>query len=244
LRGGFPPALLAASEEGRQLWFDGYVRSYLERDLRQLSDVSSLPDFQRLMALAANRTGRILNQSDLARDAALPHATCHRYLNLLEAGCLITRLAPYATNPTTSLVKAKKLLWNDCGLAAWLAAVKTPTALSQRLDLGFWLEQAVFQTLQTWRSLDSASRHIYYWRDRAGREVDFVLEQDGELVALELKASRQVTPSDAAGLTAFRAGLGKDKKFKLGAVLHAGEPRPLGNDFYALPWGWLMPAEG
>ncbi len=102
----------------RQLWFSGYVRSYLERDLQQLSAVSSLPDFQRVMRLAANRTGRILNQSDLARDAALPQATCHRYLNLLETGCVMTRLAPYVTNPTTSLVKGKKLLWNDCGLAA------------------------------------------------------------------------------------------------------------------------------
>lgn len=243
LRGGFPAALLAETNEARQLWFGGYVRSYLERDLRQLSAVSSLPDFQRLMALAANRTGRILNQSDLARDAALPQATCHRHLNLLETGCLITRLAPYATNPTTSLVKGKKLLWNDCGLAAWLAGIKTPAVLSQRLDLGFWLEQAIFQTLQTWRSLDASSRHIYYWRDRSGHEVDFVLEQDGKLVALEVKASRQVTPSDSAGLVAFRAGLGKDRNFKLGVVLHSGEARPLGDSLCALPWNWFMPPE-
>ena len=243
LRGGFPAALLAETNEARQLWFGGYVRSYLERDLRQLSAVSSLPDFQRLMALAANRTGRILNQSDLARDAALPQATCHRHLNLLETGCLITRLAPYATNPTTSLVKGKKLLWNDCGLAAWLAGIKTPAVLSQRLDLGFWLEQAIFQTLQTWRSLDASSRHIHYWRDRSGHEVDFVLEQDGELVALEVKASKQVTPSDSAGLVAFRSGLGKDRNFKLGVVLHSGEARPLGDSLCALPWNWFMPPE-
>jgi hypothetical protein len=243
LRGGFPPALLVESDEARQLWFSGYVRTYLERDLRQLSAVSNLPDFQRVMALAANRTGRVLNQSDLARDAALPQPTCHRYLNLLETGCLITRLAPYATNPTTSLVKGKKLLWNDCGLAAWLAGIKTPAALAQRLDIGFWLEQTLFQTLQTWRSLDAASRHIYFWRDRSGREVDFVLEQDGELVALEIKASQQVSPSDAAGLTAFRAGLGKARHFKCGVVLHAGDARPLGDGLYALPWNWLMPAD-
>ena len=242
-RGGFPPALLAESNEARQLWFGGYVRSYLERDLRQLSDVSSLPDFQRLMALAANRAGRILNQSDLARDAGLPQATCHRHLNLLETGCLITRLAPYASNPATSLVKGKKLLWNDCGLAAWMAGIKTPAALAQRFDLGFWLEQAVFQTLQTWRSLDAPSRHIYYWRDRSGQEVDFVLERDGELVALEVKASRQTGPADGAGLAAFRQGLGKRGVFRCGVVLHAGEARPLGDRIWALPWNWLMPRE-
>ena len=72
--------------------------------------------------------------------------------------------------------------------------------------------------------------------------MDFVLEQDGELVALEVKASKQVTPSDSAGLVAFRAGLGKGKNFKFGVVLHAGEARPLGDSLYALPWNWLMPA--
>ena len=84
LRGGFPPALQIASEADRSLWFAAYVQTYLERDLRQLSAVSSLPDFQRVMALAAQRTGKLLNQADLARDAALSHPTTHRYLNLLE----------------------------------------------------------------------------------------------------------------------------------------------------------------
>jgi hypothetical protein len=123
-----------------------------------------------------------------------------------------------------------------------MAGIRTTSALSQRLDTGFWLEQAVFQTLQTWRSLDPSSRRIYYWRERSGREVDFVLEQDGGLVALEIKASRQVRPADWAGLAAFRAGLGKGKDFRCGAVLHAGEARPLGDRLYALPWNWFFPA--
>jgi uncharacterized protein len=118
LRGGFPPALQIASEADRGLWFAAYVQTYLERDLRQLSAVSSLPDFQRMMMLAAQRTGKLLNQADLSRDAALSHPTAHRYLNLLETGCLIARIRPMATNPSTALVKAPKLLWTDCGLAA------------------------------------------------------------------------------------------------------------------------------
>ncbi len=89
---GFPPALALEADRDRGLWFAAYVQTYLERDLRQLSDVASLPDFQRLMALAAQRTGKLLNQADLARDAALSHPTAHRYLNLLETGCLITRI--------------------------------------------------------------------------------------------------------------------------------------------------------
>jgi predicted AAA+ superfamily ATPase len=244
LRGGFPPALAAKSHDARGLWLAGYVQTYLERDLRQLSAVSNLPDFQRLMALAANRTARLLNQSDLARDAALTQPTCHRYLNLLETGCLITRLVPYTTNPSTGLVKSKKLLWNDCGLAAWLAGIKVPPALADRLDQGYWLEQTIFQTLQAWRARDPASRKIYFWRDRSGREVDFVLEKDGALVALELKAAQQVALSDTDGLVAFRGCLGKGKRFRCGVVLHGGPSRPLGENLYALPWGWIVPEIG
>jgi len=242
LRGGYPSAVSAENEEGRRLWFAGYVQTYLERDLRQLSDVSSLPDFQRVMALAANRSARLINQSDLARDAALSQPTVHRYLNLLETGCLLVRLSPFTTNPTTGLVKGKKLLWSDCGLAAWMAGIRTAADLTKRLDQGYWLEQTIFQTLQSWRAIDPSSRKIHYWRDTAGHEADFILEKDGVLVAIEIKASHQVSPKDAEGINAFRRGLVKGTQFRCGVVLHAGpNARPLGTDLWALPWGWLLP---
>lgn len=242
VRGGFAPAVGAASEESRNFWFAGYVQTYLERDLRQLSAVSSLPDFQRLMALAANRVGRLLNQSELARDAALPQPTVHRHLNLLETGCLIARLAPYSTNPTTGQVKSRKLYWSDCGLAAWLAGIRSCQDVTRRMDQGFWLEQAIFQSLQAWRTLDLTSRRLYFWRDRSGREVDFILEKNGVLVALEIKAASQVTLSDVVGIKAFQQSLGAGQRLRLGAVLHDGSSaRTLGENQYALPWGWLLP---
>ena len=189
LRGGFPPALQIDSESDRSLWFAAYIQTYLERDLRQLSAVSSLPDFQRLMALAAQRTGKLLNQADLARDAALSHPTTHRYLNLLETGCLITRLRPLATNPSRR--SSKRL--NCFGLTAALrlrSRESNPQPdLAQRMDAGFWLEQTLFQTLQAWRALQPQARKLHFWRDRAGHEVDFILEQDGQWVLLEIKAA-------------------------------------------------------
>jgi uncharacterized protein len=240
LRGGFPPALAIESDRDRGLWFAAYVQTYLERDLRQLSDVASLHDFQRLMALAAHRTGKLLNQADLARDAALSHPTTHRYLNLLETGCLITRIRPFTANPATAIVKAPKLLWSDCGLAAWLAGIRSAEEVDQRLDSGFWLEQTIYQTLQSWRALDPTHRRIHYWRDRAGHEVDFILEQNGKLVALEIKSSRQVNLSDAAGIQTLRSVLARKPSLVRGVVLHAGKARPLDKDVFALPWGWMV----
>ena len=241
LRGGFPPALALTSDADRSLWFSAYAQTYLERDLRQLSAVSSLPDFQRVMTLAAQRTGRLLNQADLARDAALSHATTHRYLNLIEIGCLIVRVRPYATNAAGSFVKAPKLFWTDCGLAASLAHIRTTADLADRSDLDYWLEQTIFQTLQTWRALDPLHRSVLFWRDRSGREVDFILERDGKLVALEIKSGSQVTSSDAAGIYAFRDALKRKANLVRGVVLHAGKPRPLEASVVALPWGWMVP---
>ena len=242
VRGGFPPALEINSEADRGLWFAAYVQTYLERDLRQLSAISSLPDFQRLMMLAAQRTGKLLNQADLARDAALSHPTAHRYLNLLETGCMITRLRPLATNPTAALVKAPKLLWTDCGLAAWLAGIRSSAEVTTRMDCGFWLEQTLFQTLETWRSLDPRQRKLHFWRNRSGHEVDFILEEAGKFVALEIKASSQVTANDATGIRAFREDLKRKSSLVRGVVLHSGKVRPLEDGILALPWGWMVPA--
>ena len=104
-----------------------------------------------------------------------------------------------------------------------------------------YLEQSLFQSLQSWRSLDPCSHKLYFWCDQAGREVDFVLEKDGVLVALEIKTSRQVVPSDTDGIAAFRQSLVQKRRFRCGAVLHAGSARSLGQDLWALPWCWLLP---
>jgi predicted AAA+ superfamily ATPase len=244
LRGGFPPALEIPDESDRSLWMGAYVQTYLERDLRQLTEVSSLPDFQRVMLLAAQRTGRLLNQAELARDAAMTQPTTHRYLNLLEAGCLLTKLRPLTSNPASALIKTPRIYWSDCGLAAWLAGIRSSEGAKSRIDSGFWLEQTLFQSFQSWQALDPQARRLHFWRDRAGREVDFVLEKDGQFVALEIKSAKQVKPSDASGIEALRASMKNNGLLVRGAVLHGGsDARRLSHHDLALPWGWMVPEE-
>ena len=242
LKGGFPSAIALEKNEDRDLWFSGYVQTYLERDLRDIANVGSLSNFQRMMRLAANRAAKLLNLSEIARDSEIPQPTAHRYMNLLEIGYQITRVPVFSTNPISSLVKGRKLLWNDCGLAAWLAGIDSEKNLKTRTDYGFWLEQAVFQSLQTWRSLDPVKRRIHYWRNRLGHEVDFVLEADNEIVALEIKSGRTIGQKETEGLRAFKAALGRKKSLIRSAVLYGGqEARSLGDEMYALPFGWLFP---
>jgi predicted AAA+ superfamily ATPase len=113
--------------------------------------------------------------------------------------------------------------------------------VANRPDEGFWLEQAVFQTLQVWRGMDSTSRKIFHWRDGGKRDVDFILETPQGIVGLEIKASQTVTPSDGIGLRALSAVMPKGRPFLRGIVLYGGtEPRSLGGQISALPWNNLQ----
>lgn len=237
--GGYPDALKAPNDVARALWFAGYVQTYLERDLRQLSNVGSLVDFQRLMRVLAAQTARVLNQSNLARDVGLPQPTAHRYLNLLETGCLIARLQNYLRSAGKSSAKARKVMWRDTGLAAWLAGVQAGK-VSTRADAGFWLEQVVFQTLQSWAALD-VTRRVHFWR-QGDAEVDFVLEQRGEIVGIEIKSTHRIGVDDLRGARAFQAAFAHQGAVPRVAVLHLGQQsRFLGDNTWALSLGALLP---
>ncbi len=118
LTGGFPtPAVEMRTDRERAIWFDGYIRTYLERDLQMLSSIENLPDFRRLMRLLCHRLGGIMNQASIGRDAGLTQPTVHRYLNLLETSFLLVRIPAFSVNRTKRLVKSPKLYWSDTGVA-------------------------------------------------------------------------------------------------------------------------------
>ncbi len=121
-RGGFPvPAIHQSTKEERAIWFESYVGTYLERDLRRLSAIEALPDFRRLMKAACLRHGQMLNQTEVARDLSLKQPTVYRYLNLLELSYLLVRLPAYSVNRTKRLLKSPKLYWGDVGSALRLS---------------------------------------------------------------------------------------------------------------------------
>ncbi len=196
-RGGYPtPAVELDTEEQRAEWFEGYVRTYLERDLQDLSSIDRLTDFRRLMRAASLRIGNLLNQSELARDIGLPQPTVHRYLNLLDASYQLLRIEPYSVNRTKRLIKSPKLYSTDVGLALHMAGNPEPG--------GVHLENLVFTDLLAWRDTHSTRPEILYWRTASGQEVDFVIEHQRQIVGIEVKASKRVRPHDARHLRAFR----------------------------------------
>jgi hypothetical protein len=218
LEGGYPPVLPLAAEQ-RSRWFEGYVTTYLERDLQQIAGISALADFRRLLHVAALRLGGIVNQADLARDAALPRPTAHRYLNLLEVSFQLRRLPAYAVNPTTRLVKSPKLFWTDTGLAAHLAGFTSAAELSGNARSGAFLENLLLTDLDAWRECVAPRPEIFYWRTAGGAEVDFVIEQRRRLLPIEVKSASRPRKPDATALEQF---VEQYKPARWGLVIHTG----------------------
>jgi len=235
---GFMPALLRLTGKQDILdWWSGYVSTYLERDLRALSQISSLPDFRRVMELAALRTGQLMNQSEVSRDSGVSQPTVHRYLNLLEASFLIHRVPAFARNRGKRLIKSAKLYWTDSALAAFLAGHYDEAGLRTSREVGGLFENLVLQQLQVPASLMSPQARIHYWRTAAGQEVDFVLEWGRSLVAFECKLSDRPKFEDARFLNLF---LSDYPECACGVVVHTGSNiARLGERVIALPWTTL-----
>jgi predicted AAA+ superfamily ATPase len=227
-RGGFPtPAVHMRTAAERAVWFEGYVRTYLERDLQTLSSITALPDFRRLMRAACLRLGQLVNQTELSRDVALPQPTVHRYLNLLETSYLVVRVPAYAVNRTKRLIKTPKLYWGDVGLALHLAGLADPA--------GAHLENLVLSDLLCWRDARTERAEVLYWRTAAGEEVDFVVDAGRRILPIEVKATSRPRLRDAASLRAFRAEYGKTAR--AGLLLHTGTTLEwLTPDVLAAPW--------
>lgn len=227
-RGGFPtPAVHLRTARERAVWFDGYARTYLERDLQDLSSIAALPDFRRLMRAACLRLGQLVNQAELGRDVALPQPTVHRYLNLLETSYLLVRLPAYAVNRTKRLIKAPKLYWGDTGVALHMAAAAEPD--------GAHLENLVLHDLLAWRDARLDHAEVFYWRTAIGEEVDLVIETGGRLLPIEIKATARPRLADARHLRTFREEYGR--KARAGLLLHTGSALEwLAPDVLAAPW--------
>ena len=227
-RGGFPtPSLQLTSASDRQVWFDGYVRTYLERDLQDIASISALPDFRRLMRAACLRLGQLLNQTELGRDVALTQPTVHRWLNLLETSYLLVNLPAYAVNRTKRLIKTPKLYWGDTGVALHLSGMAEPT--------GAYLENLVLNDLLAWRDARLERAELGYWRTTTGEEVDFVIETDDQLLPIEVKATTRPRLGDAVHLRTFRAQY--TPQSRAGLLIHTGDTTEwLASDVLAVPW--------
>lgn len=186
LTGSFP-ALIAGGIKDHELFFSSYVQTYLQRDVRDLVQVGDLESFSRFLKVCAARTAQLVNISDLARDADINMATAKRWLSVLVASYQIFLLQPYYTNVTKRLVKTPKLYFLDTGLCAWLTGWHSTEALFSGVMAGAIFETHVFTEIlkSYWHSMKTPEIHFY--RDKDGREIDFLVTHNNILHPIEVK---------------------------------------------------------
>ena len=190
---GFYPALHAQQFLAAD-WFNSYVATYVERDVRQLTQVQDLSAFQRFLRLAAGRTGQMLNLSALAGETGIAQSTARAWLSVLEAGDVVFLLPPYHRNFGKRLVKTPKLYFVDVGLACWLLGIRDVDTLVLHPLRGALFESWVVGECFKARLNVGQSPDLYFWRDNNGLEADLVFEVGNRLQPVEIKSGQTVTP--------------------------------------------------
>ncbi|HTV77835.1 MAG TPA: ATP-binding protein [Steroidobacteraceae bacterium] len=225
--GGFPRAVAAPPEQRLRI-LDDYVEIFSRRDILEILEVESAPRLEAFVRLTAARTGQELNVSDLSKDLGTPVTTIRRWLEALQRSYLIELIPPYSRNSGQRVIKAPKLYSVDAALALAASRGTTPT--------GFHLETMVAGDLLVWRDI-APMRNLYHWRLGSGQEVDFVLEENRQLLPVEVKAAETVGADAARHVATFRE---RHANTPRGIVLSSDpEIRIIRPGILACPW-WAV----
>ncbi len=190
--GSFPRVINEGSEI-RDIYYNSYIQTYIERDVKSVYDISDMISFKNFIKAVAARTGQLLNISDIAKDIAIDNKTAKKWLGLLEMSGLVYLLHPYYSNITNRIVKTPKIYFLDTGLCAYLTGWDSPKSLEAGAMSGAILETYVFsEILKTyWHNAKSAP--IYFYRDKDKNEIDFIIEQNQTLYPIEVKKTMMPT---------------------------------------------------
>jgi predicted AAA+ superfamily ATPase len=235
---GSLPALLAGEDRPDvEQYYSSYVQTYLQRDIKDLSQVGDELAFLRFLTAAAARTGQMLQYADLARDIGISQPTAKKWLSILVSSGIVTLVEPWYVNTLTRMIKAPKLYFLDTGLAAYLTRWTTPEALEAGASSGAFFETfVVSEIMKSWYNAGKTPP-VFYYRDKDRNEIDLILEADGKLHPVEIKKS--ANPGKNA-IAAFRvlANVGKSVG-PGGVVCCATEYLPLDAYNSIIPW-WMV----
>ena len=233
VRGGFPE-LHANPDIDQVAFYNSYLATYLERDVRSLANVGNLRDFERFLRACALRSANLLNKADLARDVGIAPSTANHWLSTLEASGQVVLLEPWFSNRTKSIVKSPKLYLADTGLLCALLNIRTEDALHQSPAAGAIWETFIFAQLRSRERRAGRVGSLFFWRDRT-REVDFVVDVGGQLDLFEAKWTELPGDGDTVNLNFARTVVGKSRVTGGAVISRTPNSFPLSSGFRALP---------
>ena len=238
-QGGYPA--IHARQLDPQRYHADYVQSYIERDVRSLTAVQNLGNFQRFMRLCAARTGQLLNLNALANDCGIAQPTANAWMNVLEASYVVKRIAPFHRNFGKRLVKAPKLYFLDTGLCAWLLGIASAEALSTHYVRGALFETWAVTEALKWRAMRGDAQPLYFWRDNIGNEVDLLLEQNGGISLIEVKSGQTFQDEWLKGVQTVQRHLAASEPVPTrGAVLFGGDDSHVRHGVHVVGWRDLV----
>ncbi len=200
---GSMPELQDNPDFNWQMFYGAYVRTYIERDVRELSDIGDTVKFTKFMVAAAASTGQLLNLSSLARDVGISQPTAERWLSVLVASNIVYLLQPYFNNIAKRAIKTPKLYFLDTGLAAYLTKWNTPDVLKNGAMAGAFFESfVVSEIIKSYYNRGILELPLYFYRDKDMNEIDLLIEENGILHPIEMKkhADPQKKDTDAFNL--------------------------------------------
>ena len=238
--GGYPEVLSRSNAKRRAAWFDSYITTLVERDIRDISNVQDISGLIRLLRLLGVRSGTLHNQAELSRSIGMPASTLGRYIPLLEALFLIWFLPAWSSNLSKRLVKSPKIHVCDSGLACHLCGADPERLADDSIMAGRLLESFVAGELLKQSSWTEHPVSLYHYRSQSGEEVDVVLEdRAGRVAAVEVKLAASVASHDIKGLASLRDALGDH--FVRGVIVYTGqEVMPIGDRIFAVPVGMVF----
>lgn len=215
-KGYYPPLYDTAVEI--QKWFSNYIRTYIERDVRQLRGITNLVLFERFIKLCAGRVGQLVNKNALAVETGVDSKTIESWLSVLEASFIVFRLPPHHKNFNKRIVKMPKLYFYDVGLASALLGVQNADQLQLHPFKGSLFENMVIVELLKQRFNTGQSNNLYFWRNNAGNEIDIIIDHFDSLTPVEIKSGITITKEYFKGIHYWNKLTGKEG----GKIIYGG----------------------
>lgn len=230
---GFYPAIYdknGQTEVGK--YYLNYIRTYIERDVRLIRNVTDLYTFERFLRLCAGRTGQLLNMNSLAVETGVDNKTIEAWLSVLEASFVVFRLQPYHRNYNKRIVKMPKLYFYDTGVASALLGIENPDQLALHPFRGGLFENMIIVDFLKSRYNKGKLNNLYFWRDSLGTEIDLLVEKANSLLPIEIKSGQTITDDYFKSMSAWLRISGMEK----GWVIYAGDEKQVrSNGITVLP---------
>jgi predicted AAA+ superfamily ATPase len=219
VKGGYPEIVKINSKRGRSLWFNAYISTYIERDIRDVGELRDISAFIRFYNIIATRSCGLVNKSGLANDANLSEPTINNYLAMLEMIYQISLLTPYSSNISKRFIKSSKMFMTDSGLFCHLLGIHSADELKISRHKGDVVETFVFSELLKHISYSETQPKMYHYRTTDKKEIDFIIEKADKIFAIEVKASQSIKKEAFKHIIDFQK---KSSKNIVGIVLYAG----------------------